>query len=65
MAFDKNALMDVICLDFNKASDIVRHEMLLIKFMPYGITGNLLKWLSVFSQAKQSVIVNASYLNLT
>ena len=40
--------VDVILIDFTKAFDSVPHQRLLVKFRGYGISGNLLSWLSDF-----------------
>ena len=39
---------DIIYFDFKKAFDSVPHHRLLLKLKSYGISGNLLSWLSSF-----------------
>ena len=39
---------DIIYFDFKKAFDSVPHRRLLLKLKSYGISGNLLSWLSSF-----------------
>ena len=40
--------VDVTLLDFTKAFDSVPHQRLLVRMRGYGISGNLLSWLSDF-----------------
>ena len=58
-ATDKIIITDVIYLDFAKAFVSVPHKRLIYKLSKYGITGNLLHWISNFlSQRRQYVRVN-------
>ena len=55
---DNNIVWDTIYLDFAKAFDRVPHKRLVNKLKAYGISGNLLKWISDFlSDRKQRVKV--------
>ena len=56
---DEGKPVDAVYLDFSKAFDSVPHERLLMKVKSYGITNNILTWLSGFlSDRKQKVQVN-------
>ena len=53
---------DIIYFDFKKAFDSVPHRRLLLKLKSYGITGNLLSWLSSFLTGRlQRVTLNNVY----
>ena len=55
-AIDKGIITDVIYLDFAKAFDSVPCKRLIYKLSKYGITGNLLHWISDFlSQRRLSL----------
>ena len=59
-AIDKGIITDVIYLDFAKAFDSVPHKRLTYKLSKYGVTGNLLHWISDFlSKRRQCVRVNS------
>ena len=47
-AINNRQQVDVGILDFAKAFDKVPHSRLLYKLEYYGVTGNLLKWLTSF-----------------
>ena len=47
-AINNRQQIDVGILDFAKAFDKVPHSRLLYKLEYYGVTGNLLKWLTSF-----------------
>ena len=50
---------DIIYFDFKKAFDLVPHRRLLLKLKSYGISGNLLSWLSSFLTGRlQRVTLN-------
>ena len=58
-ATDKIIITDVIYLDLAKAFVSVPHKRLIYKLSKYGITGNLLLWISNFlSKRRQYVRVN-------
>ena len=58
-ATDKIIITDVIYLDLAKAFVSVPHKRLIYKLSKYGITGNLLHWISNFlSKRRQYVRVN-------
>ena len=58
-ATDKIIITDVIYLDLAKGFVSVPHKRLIYKLSKYGITGNLLHWISNFlSQRRQYVRVN-------
>ena len=60
-AIDRGIITDVIYLDFAKAFDSVPHNRLIYKLSKYGITGNLLHWISDFlSKRRQCVRVNSA-----
>ena len=55
---------DIIYFDFKKAFDSVPHCRLLFKLKSYGISGNLLRWLTSFlTRRQQRVILNNVYSN--
>lgn len=59
-----NCQVDSIYLDYAKAFDSIVHSKLLFKLGKYGVSGNLLAWLSSFLNDRfQSVKVNNSYSN--
>ena len=58
-ATDKIIITDVIYLDLAKGFVSVPHKRLIYKLSKYGITGNLLHWISNFlSKRRQYVRVN-------
>ena len=58
-ATDKIIITDVIYLDLAKGFVSVPHKRLIYKLSKYGITGNLLRWISNFlSKRRQYVRVN-------
>ena len=60
-SIDKGIITDVIYLDFAKAFDSVPHKRLTYKLSKYGVTGNLLHWISDFlSKRRQCVRVNSA-----
>ena len=60
-SLDKGKPVDVVYIDFCKAFDTVSHQKLILKIEKYGITGNLLSWISDFlSERSQQVKVNDS-----
>ena len=44
--FDKNNSVRAVFLDFAKAFDKVSNEGLIYKLEKYGVTGNILSWLT-------------------
>ena len=60
-AIDRGIITDVIYLNFAKAFDSVPHNRLIYKLSKYGITGNLLHWISDFlSKRRQCMRVNSA-----
>ena len=58
-SLDQGVPVDVIYMDLKKAFDTVLHKRLLYKIEYYGITGNLLRWISGFlSNRRQCVVLN-------
>ena len=56
---------DVIYLDFRKAFDTVRHDILLQKLWDVGISGNLWLWFKEYlSSRQQCVSINGSLSNI-
>jgi ribonucleases P/MRP protein subunit RPP40 len=56
---DQGGAVDVVYLDFVKASDTVPHERLKKKLKAHGIGGNLLSWIAVWLHGrKQRVVLN-------
>ena len=54
--------VDIIYLDYKKAYDSVPHRRLLHKLEGYGVSGNLLSWLTDFlNQRYQRVTVDGAY----
>ena len=60
---DSGDEVDVIYLDFCKASDKVPHKKKKKKKMEgYGIKGNILKWIeALLSNRKQRVVINRAF----
>ena len=58
---DEGIPVDSIYLDFSKAFDTVPHQRLLLKLKGYGISENVLSWVSDFlSDRSQRVAVNSA-----
>ena len=56
---DKGLHVDTFVLDFAKAFDTVPHELLKLKLHQYGVSKQVLNWISGFlSNRTQSVVVN-------
>lgn len=61
-SFKEKSCLDCIYLDYCKAFDSVCHSKLITKLAGYGISGNLLAWLSAFLAGRtQRVVVNNQY----
>ena len=60
-SIDNDEPVDCIYLDLRKAFDTVSHKLLIYKLRNYGISGNLLKWITSFlSDRTQFVNVNGA-----
>ncbi len=55
--------VDVIYIDFRKAFDSVSHQKLINKLETFGISGNLLSWLSVFLSNRQQRVIIGSHMS--
>ena len=54
--------IDVLYLDFSKAFDPVRHNLLLYKLNQYGINGSLLNWFSSYLMGRrQRIVIESSF----
>jgi len=62
---DRGGNIDYIYMDFMKAFDTVPHKRMLAKISSYGISGQLLGWISSFlSDRQQRVCINGCCSNL-
>ncbi|CAH8664384.1 unnamed protein product [Dicrocoelium dendriticum] len=52
-AVDQGQAVDVLFIDFSKAFDTVPHCRLLFKLESYGVSGQVLKWISAFLEGRQ------------
>ena len=58
---DQGGSLDIIHCDFMKAFDKVPHRRLLLKIEKYGITGNIIGWISSFLHNRsQKILINDS-----
>ena len=57
-AFDNNAVVDCIYLDFKKAFDRVPHGELLVKLRKIGISGTLWKWFKSYLASRVHCVSN-------
>ena len=58
---DKNNSVRAVFLDFAKAFDKVSHKGLIYKFKKYGVTGNILSWLTNYlTNRSQKVVIKGS-----
>ena len=63
-ANDKNVQTDIIVMDFAKAFDKVSHKHLLYKMEHYGISQQIIKWVSEFlSNRTQTVVLGGESSN--
>ena len=63
-ALDQGIPVDCICLDYQKAFDVVPHKILLGKLDAYGITKGIAEWISSFLLGRtQKVSVNGKESN--
>ena len=63
-SLDMGLQIDSFVLDFEKAFDTVPHELLKSKLHKYGVSKQILNWISAFlSNRSQSVVVNGSNSN--
>jgi len=61
MALNNKCITDIVYIHFQKAFDSVSHKKLLTKLEGYGISGDVLAWLTAFlSNRTQVVDVNGS-----
>ncbi len=61
---DQGLNVDILFFDYSKAFDTVPHKKLVTKLKAYGITGNLLSWISDFlTNRRQCVVINGSHSN--
>ena len=62
--FDEGEAVDIIYFDFRKAFDSVPHQRLIAKLKSYGITGNIVNWISDFLTGRtQRVRVDNEFSN--
>ena len=58
---DESDGIDVAYLDFRKAFDLVSHKHLLYKMSKYGITNQILNWVTAFlSHRNQKVVIRGN-----
>ena len=55
-AIGKGIITDVIYLDVTKAFDLVPHKRIIYKVSKYGITSNLLHWISDFLRKRRQFV---------
>ena len=62
--YEEGRAVDIICLDFQNASDKVPHGKLLNKVESHGISGHIHRWVSdwLFNR-KQRVVLNGKFSN--
>ena len=59
MALDKGIPFDVVMIDFRRAFDVVPFEHMIRKLEAHGVRGELLKWISSWTQGRtQRVVLN-------
>ena len=59
---DAGGSVDVIYIDFQKASDTVPHRRLLSRVAAHGVRGRVWQWIQAFlSGRQQRIVVNGSY----
>ena len=59
MALYNKRITDIVYIDFQKAFNSVSHKKLLTKLEGYGISGDLLAWLTAFL-SNRTQVVNAN-----
>ena len=57
----KKRPVDVIYLDFAKAFDTVPHSRLIIKLRAFGVSEQLLNWISAFLSNRKQRVVRGSF----
>lgn len=61
-AIDDRKQVDVICIDFAKAFDVVNHTKLLFKLRKMGFSDEILNWIGAYlSNRKQAVRIDGSF----
>ena len=61
--FAEKKSIDMVFLDFAKAFDKVSHRRLLYKLEAYGISGNVLKWISAFLSNRIQRVVMGEFMS--
>ena len=59
---DNRNRVDSISLDFSKAFDSVPHHRLIIKLRDFGVSGNVLSWITSFLTNRQERVVVGDFL---
>jgi hypothetical protein len=65
VSLSRHRSVDVAYIDFQRAFDSISHPKLILKLAGYGISDNLLCWISAFlTNRKQTVRLNSTYSSI-
>lgn len=62
-AMDSGHQVDVVYTDYSKAFDRIRPDLLLLKLLNIGVSGDLLRWLTAYIYNRSQAVVIKNYIS--